>query len=72
MAEYGELQKALELIRAECSRHGNSCQGCPLERVDSVCGVVGEPLSYGNGDYKKKPQNWNLPRIKLIAPKEGK
>ena len=67
IAEYKKLQTALNTIKEECRGHGNSCCACPFE-VDNKCGITGEP-SYG--DWRRKPQYWKIPEIKLIQkPKE--
>lgn len=34
-----ELLKALQLIKEECSKHGNTCHDCPLYAPEKGCGV---------------------------------
>lgn len=67
ITEYKKLQTALNTIKEECRGHGNSCIACPFSLGDT-CGITGEP-SYGN--WRRKPQYWNIPEIKLMQkPKE--
>ena len=68
ITEYKKLQTALSTIKEECRGQGNSCCACPFE-VDYKCGITGETC--GSGDYRRKPQYWNIPEIKLMqTPKE--
>lgn len=68
ISEYKKLREALNTIKEECRGHGNACCGCPFE-VDYKCGITGERT--GSGDYRRKPQYWITPEIKLLQkPKE--
>lgn len=60
------LQEALRTIQRECAHHGASCGNCPLLLEEYKCGVTGENTS-GVGVYKKKPQYWNIPNIRLFG-----
>jgi len=66
-----ELQNALRIIKSECDFHKGSCSMCPLAIEDYRCGVTGESTC-GNGDYKRKPQYWEIPEIKLLKKTEKK
>lgn len=64
---FEKLRAALLTIKEECRGHGSLCCSCPFA-LDSICGITGEP-SYG--DYRRKPQYWDIPEIKLMQkPKE--
>lgn len=63
--DYGKLKSALSTIRDECKRHGTSCCGC-IFRVEDKCGITGE--SVYTGEWRRKPQYWNIPDIQLMRP----
>lgn len=66
--EYGKLRDALRTIKEECRGQGSSCCACPFA-LDNICGITGEP-SYG--EWRRKPQYWDIPEIKLLQkPKEA-
>lgn len=62
----GKLQEALRTIKEECKGHGNSCIACPFE-VSGKCGITCESV-YGDGEWRKKPQYWIIPDIRLMIP----
>ena len=62
--EYKELRDALYLIKDECSKH-TCCSACPFAIENCYCGILNEK-TVGSFDYKKKPQYWSLPEIKLM------
>lgn len=69
--DINKLRDALLEIKSECQSHGNSCLSCPLEVDDYTCGVTGIKM-IGDYDYRKKPQYWKIPSIKLMEKVEYK
>ena len=67
MQNLNKLQEALRTIRDECKGHGNSCGCCPLSIGPYKCGITGQ-ITSGAGDYRVKPQYWNIPEVQLLHP----
>ena len=66
---YEKLIESLRTIKEECAFHGSSCGNCPLASDIYTCGVTGESTS-GTSSYRRKPQYWDIPPIKLLRKKE--